>query len=80
MSFLPPTQSNFKINHLGDTNLVDLKFPCATRNAGGGERPHPGHTQHFQRAAGLPHLVAHLCHHGSSNVCWKILQGKKTRQ
>ena len=36
----------------------------------------PSHSQHFQRAPRVPHLLAHLRNHGRPNVRGKVLQGK----
>ena len=33
------------------------------------------HSQYIQRAFSVPHILADICHHGSANVCRKILQG-----
>jgi len=44
---------------------------------GGGERPSAGYPLHLQRAAGLPHLLAHLRHHGGPALCREILQGSR---
>ena len=38
------------------------------------------HSQYLQRPFGLPHFLAHFCHHGSTDVRWKILQGKKRKK
>ncbi len=38
--------------------------------------PRPSHPLHLQRVARLPHLLAHLRHHGGPNVCRKVLQGE----
>ena len=37
------------------------------------------HSQYLQRPFGLPHFLAHFCHHGSTDVRWKILQGKNKK-
>ena len=38
------------------------------------------HSQYLQRPFGLPHFLAHFCHHGSTDVRWKILQGKERKK
>jgi hypothetical protein len=42
---------------------------------GGGERVGAGHPLHLQRAACVPHILAHIRHHGSPALCRQILQG-----
>ena len=46
--------------------------------SGRGQRPGSGDPQHLQRAPGLPHLLAHLRHHGRPDVCGQVLQGESS--
>lgn len=39
---------------------------------GGGERSDWGDPVHHERAARLPHLLAHLQHHGGQPVCGQV--------
>ena len=41
------------------------------------ERAHTGHTQHLQRAVSVPHLLAHLRHHGRAAIQRPLPQGEK---
>lgn len=44
--------------------------------SGGRERVGAGHTQYFQRVAGLFDILADIRHNGCATVRWKILQGE----
>ena len=37
--------------------------------------PGASDSEHFQRPSCMSHILADLRNYGSSNVCWKILQG-----
>jgi len=44
--------------------------------AGGGECLGASHPQYLQCTSGVSYILAHLCHHGSTVICWKIPQGE----
>lgn len=43
---------------------------------GGCKRVSAGHTEHFQRVAGVPYILADIRNNGRATVRRKILQGK----
>ena len=48
-------------------------YPCASTSPGCGERSAGGHPLHHECAVGLPHLLAHLQHHGRQPVRREVL-------
>ena len=71
--------TNIKTNYFACCNTyrideIVLKFFFFVK--GCCQCPCSSHSKYLQCVIGMSNLLADICHHGCSNVCWKILQGK----
>lgn len=60
------------VNEVSIQVLTLILFSLSCFPQGGGQCPCGSHPFYHERSARLPHLLAHLQHHGSEPLCWQV--------